>query len=272
MIINIFWNWIKSPAGQRVLLFISMSAIFLFFFQTCAKNRRLEEELQKKSNNIVALQDTVRIERTRSGELQQVKTVLIIDIKELKAINAELYKEVKDQNQKVYYISKLTTELADKLKNWSPGGEHTFNPVTGTDDISWSFDTIGIDWSRKLSGKTSFKVTSDCDGYKIEPKGSFLENINYKFSLVTGLKKSESHKGSLEIFVKSTYPGMMFTDIQGSIVNPEDLKEYLSSSKIKKWSIGPYFGIGYGVTLEKTPQLLPVLNIGIGVQYKLLSF
>ena len=65
---------------------------------------------------------------------------------------------------------------------------------------------------------------------------------------------------------------MVFTDIQGAIVNPEEFKKFLPSPKPKKFSFGPYLGIGYGITLESTPRLAPSVNIGLGVQYKLFNF
>lgn len=266
------FKWVFSPTGQRVILFSALVIFVLFFLKGCNDKARLEAELRMANNNIVALNDTVRIEKTRSGELQYVKTTLIADMKTLKDLNSDLYKEVKDQKSQVYYLSKITAEINDRIGGWNPGGEHTYDPVTGNDAIDWKFDTTGTNWSRSIAGTTSFKITSSCNGYKVDPVGSRLGNVDYKFGLTTGLKESETHKGSLEIFIKSTYPGMTFTDIQGSIVNPEDFRKYLPSPKPHKWSFGPYVGIGYGITLQQTPRLVPTFNVGLGLQYKLFSF
>lgn len=266
------WKWISDPKNSRVMVFAVFVVLLFLLLKSCSKNSRLEAELEMKEINITALQDSVRTEKTRSGELQQVKTALMADLKDLKKLNIDLYKEVKDQKQKVFYISKLIAEIVDKMNEWTPGGEYSYDPVDGTDNISWKFDTAGAGWSRDISGKTSFRVISTCEGYAITPIGSVLEHANYSFGLTTGLKKSEKYPDNLEIFVKSTYPGMVFTSIEGSLVNPDDFKDFFPSPREKRWSFGPYLGIGYGVTLEKVPQLLPTLNVGVGVQYKLISF
>ena len=248
-------------------------ALFLFMYlKSCDERSKLEEELAIRDNNLIALKDSLRVEKTKNGELQYIKTAFIADIKALKELNKDLYNEVKSQKSEVYYISKITAEIKDRIKGLTPGGDHKYDPVSGNDNISWEFDTTGTNWGRTIEGVTSFKVTSTCNGYKIEPKGSQLKDVKYKFSLVTGIKESEINKGSLEIFINSTYPGMTFTDIQGSVVNPEELKKYLPSPKPHKWSVGPYVGVGYGVTLQQTPMFFPVFNVGIGLQYKIFSF
>jgi hypothetical protein len=266
------WNWVRDSRNQTAVMFIGIVVLVILFFRGCSEEERLRAELRMKENNIIALKDTVRTEKTRSGEMQQVKTILMADMKDLRDLNKNLYDEVKDQKGKVYYISQITAKLNDKLKNWTPGGEYIYDSVSGTDIISWNFDTSGNDWGRKISGRTSFKIASTCSGYTVTPRSSYLENLSYNFSITTGLKESQKFPGHLEIFVNSSYPGMTFDRIDGSLVNPSDFKKYLPSEKPKKWSIGPYIGLGYGITLQNTPQLAPVFSLGIGIQYKVISF
>lgn len=266
------WEWVKEPKNWKVLTFMSVALLVILNLKSCEENRRLQAEIRLKENNLIALRDTVRQEKLKNGDIQQVKVALLSDLKDLKELNSDLFDEVKKQKTQVFYLSKLTAELSDKVGGMSSGDSHHFDPVSGKDVLTWNFDTTGSNWSRSLNGFTAFSILSDCNGYRITPGTSFLENLTYNFSITTGLKESEKYPGSLEIFVNSTYPGMNFTDIQGSVVNPSEFKKYLPSEKPKNWSFGPYFGVGYGVTLQNTPQLLPTLNIGLGVQYKILSF
>ena len=135
------------------------------------------------------------------------------------------------------------------------------------------FDTTGVDWSRKLNGKSMFTLKYDTSGkYTVTPQYSSLSQFEQTMKITTGLEASKTQKGMLEIFVRSSYPGMVFSDINGSIINPEEFKNFLPKPKVKHFSLGPYIGLGYGVTLEHTPHLVPVVNIGIGVQYKLINF
>jgi hypothetical protein len=266
------WSWITNPRNQSAVLFLAGVVLAILFLRGCNQQERLEAELRMKENNLIAMKDTVRIEKTKSGELQYVKTAFMADMNDLKELNRDLYDKVKDQESQVFYISQIAAQIQDKVNGFTAGGDHDYDPVSGNDNITWTFDTTGTNWSRKIVGSTQFKVTSTCSGYTIEPRGSNLSEVNYKFGLTTGLKESEKYPGSLEIFINSSYPGMTFSDIQGSIVNPEDFKKFLPSTKVKKWSLGPYVGLGYGLTLNKTPQLVPTFNFGLGLQYKVISF
>lgn len=266
-------SWLTDPKNQKKILIGIVAILILLLWKGCKDRAALESANLQAANNILALQDTVRTEKTKSGETQFVKNALITDLRNLKDMNIDLYNEVKNQRKAIFYISKLTASIMDTLKRQSSGDVASFDPGTGADQITWNFDTIGADWSRKLNGKSLFTVKLDSTGkYTITPKFSVLDNFNQTMKITTGIQESNTHPGMPEIFIRSSYPGMTFTDIQGAIVNPEELKKFLPSPKPKHFSFGPYIGLGYGITLESTPRFAPVVNIGLGVQYKLFNF
>lgn len=263
-------EWIK--ANSTKILVIAVAILIFLMWQTCQSNADLKVRLQQSENNVIALKDTVRIEKTKSGEVQYIKSALVSDLEQLKNLNLELYNEVKNQKKQIFYIAKMTASLQDTLKRYSSGDVATKDHGTGADQIVWNFDTTGVDWERKINGKSLFTVKVDSTGkYVITPKGSQLENFTQKFKLTTGLEASKSKKGMLEIFVRSSYPGMKFDNIDGAVVDPADFKKYLSAPN-KRFSVGFQAGIGYGITLEKSPRFVPTLNVGFGIQYKLFSF
>lgn len=266
-------TWLIDPKNRTKILIGIIVILCLLVWKGCNDKNRLEAENLQTKNNLLAMKDTVRIEKTKSGEIQFVKDALIADMKSLKEMNLELYNEVKNQKKTIFYIAQMTASIRDSLKSQSSGDKAGKDPSTGADMLVWNFDTTGTDWSRKLNGKSLFTVKYDTSGkYTITPKFSVLENFEQKMKITTGLEASKTQKGMLEIFIRSSYPGMTFTDINGAVVNPEDFKKYLPTPKPKKFSVGPYIGVGYGVTLEKIPQLVPSINVGIGVQYKLFNF
>jgi len=262
-------KWILENRELKISIALVLACVF--WFRSCKENERLQTEISTRDANIIALKDSIRTEKLRNGAVQQVKASLVAEMSDLKKMNIELYEAVKEQRTQVFYMSKLTASINDKLKNFSGGGEHTYDPVTGKDMISWKFDTVSKEWNRKLQGFTSFKIVSDCKGYKIDHIGSTITDFSQNFKITTGLKESEKYPGNLEIFVSSTYPGMVFTDIQGSVVNPNDFKKYLPSEKPKNFTVGPYIGIGYDL-LKKEPTVVPSINLGFGLQYKIFSF
>lgn len=266
-------SWLTDSKNQKIVLIGIVVVLILFLWRGCQDRKALESANLQAANNLLAMQDTVRIEKTKNGEIQFVKDAFITDLKNLKDMNIDLYNEVKDQRKNIFYISQMTASIRDSLKRQSSGDKATFNPGTGFDQISWNFDTLGTDWSRTLNGKSLFTVKLDSIGkYTVTPKYSVLDNFNQTMKITTGIQESKTQPGMPEIFIRSSYPGMVFTDINGAIVNPEDLKKFLPSPKPKNWSFGPYIGLGYGITLESTPRLAPTFNIGLGVQYKLLNF
>jgi len=89
------------------------------------------------------------------------------------------------------------------------------------------------------------------------------------FSFVTGLREKD---GSLEIFVTPKYPDMKITNIEGAIVDPHKSDVLKNMFPEKKWSVGPYLGVGLGAKVLGEPAFGPVINIGIGVQYSWWKF
>lgn len=267
-----FWSFVTNSKNLSLVFFVLMCVAIGLVVIECSRNSKLKKELNSSESNVIALTDTVRIEKTKNGELEYIKTTMIGDIKNIKQMNEVLYDEIQNQKEKVYYISQMTTKINDKTSQWSNTGSYNYNPVTGMNEISWNFDTTGVDWSRKINGKTIFKTTSTCSGYSISNMTSLLTNSDYSFKITTGIKKSKTYPGKLEIFVKSSYPNMVFENIDGAIVNPEDFSDMITKSKTKNWSFGPYVGIGYGLTLEKNPSFAPVLSVGLSLQYKIISF
>jgi hypothetical protein len=264
-------TWISK---NEKLIFLSIIVVLcLFLYKGCLDKAHLESTNLQATNNILAMNDSVRIEKTKNGELQFVKSALVTDMKNLKDMNIELYNEVKNQKKAIFYISQMTSVIKDDIKKQSNDDIAYKDPSTGADIIKWNFDTINDNWSRILNGKSYFTVKYDTSGkYTVKPSYSVIDTLKQTMKLTTGLKASETKKDMLEIFIKSSYPGMTFTEIDGAIINPEDFKKYLPKTKPKPFAIGPYVGLGYGITLKNTPQLVPVFNVGIGVQYKIINF
>lgn len=253
---------------KTTAMLVIIIVLGLLVWRGCDARSSLESDIQTARLNLIALNDSMRIEQTRNGSMQFVKSALIADMKDLRSLNSALYSEVRNQRNTIFYIGQMTAAIRDSLKRQSTSDGVTIDPVTGDHSIAWNFDTSGVDWSRRLSGRSVFGVRGDT----ITPKFSTLDNFGLGMKITTGLQASEIHKGMVEIFVRSSYPNMNFSEIDGAIVNPEDFRKYLPSPKPKRYSVGPYVGVGYGVTLTGSPRLVPTVNVGVGVQLGVISF
>jgi hypothetical protein len=91
------------------------------------------------------------------------------------------------------------------------------------------------------------------------------------FSFVTGLREKDK---ALEIFVTPKYPGMTVTQIEGAVIDPYKSDVLKKMFPNKKFSLGPYVGVGVGagVGLNGKPIFGPVFNIGVGLQYSIIKF
>jgi hypothetical protein len=91
------------------------------------------------------------------------------------------------------------------------------------------------------------------------------------FSFVTGLREKDK---SLEIFVTPKYPGMTITSMEGAIIDPHKSEVLKKMFPQKKWSVGPFAGVGIGAGSSFTgkPIAGPFFCVGVSLQYSWFKF
>jgi hypothetical protein len=169
--------------------------------------KNLENKLAIKDQNESALLDTVRVMKTKNGELESARIALAGSRDELKKLSADLSAELKKEKGKVRYITKV--EMAYQK-------DTTSIPTT----VSMQ-DSIGLirtdmkDSCRLFRGYTSFVLSK---GRALNPKFVVEEDV-FNLNLITGLRERNKQ---LEIFVRSSCPGVTIQDIQGAVIDPND--------------------------------------------------
>jgi hypothetical protein len=184
--------------------------------------------------NLDALNDTVRIQKNKAGEATYVRKTLLADKKSLEKLNKDLKDELDKQEGKVIVIEKVITET--KVDTHYVNNYLT-SYQNGNYSLDWKYDSLfSVNNYRKFSGKSFFTVDT--------------------------------------IFVTPKYPGMKITEIEGAVIDPHKSDVLKTMFPNKKWSVGPYVGIGIGAGygLNGNPIAGPVFNIGLGVQYSLFKF
>lgn len=217
--------------------------------------------------NLDALKDTVRVQKNKAGEATYVRKALLADKKSLEKLNKDLKDELDKQEGKVIVIERVVTETkvdTQYVNNFlSSYGNNKFS-------LDWKYDsTFSANNYRKFSGKSFFIV--DTLNNKVLPGITRIDQDEMGFSFVTGLREKDK---ALEIFVTPKYPGMTVTQIEGAVIDPYKSDVLKKMFPNKKFSLGPYVGVGVGagVGLNGNPIFGPVFNIGVGLQYSIIKF
>ena len=256
----------KRNNKRKDLFYLSVIVItILLLLKQCNGNRDLQAKIDYQNQNLAALQDTVRVQKNKAGEDMYVKKTLLATKNNLEELNKKLYDELKKVEGDVITIHDVETVV--KVDT-----QYVDNTVTvyadGNYSLDFKLDTVFSEGNyRKLSGNSFFAI--DSTSHNVIPGQTRINEDEMGFSFVTGLREKD---GSLEIFVTPKYPDMKITNIEGAIVDPHKSEVLKNMFPEKKWSVGPYLGVGLGAKVLGEPAFGPVINIGIGVQYSWWKF
>ena len=190
----------KVLAGALVIVV----ALLLWEFY---HNKNLENKLAIENQNKAALLDSVRIMKTKNGELESAKLTLAGSVDEIKKMNADLAAELKKEKGQVRYITKTDIKYERDTQYITPQVSIQDSVGTIRNDIE--------DSCRMFKGHTSFVFSK---GAITNPQ-FIVEKDEFNLKLVTGLRERNKQ---LEIFVRSSCPNVMVSDIQGAVIDPND--------------------------------------------------
>jgi len=106
-VIKTIWTVLNS----RVFMMGVALLGFVLFLNTCQDKKELEREKIKTDQNYAAMGDSLLVIKKKNGELETSKDVFIATEKELKKLNAELYKDVKEQKGEVITLTNAVIRL-----------------------------------------------------------------------------------------------------------------------------------------------------------------
>jgi len=169
--------------------------------------KNLENKLAIAGQNKAALLDSVRVMKTKNGELESAKLTLAGSLGEIKKMNEDLAKELKKEKGKVRFIT--NTEIV-----YQKAPDSGMAVVTIQDSVG-SIRTDIEDSCREFKGHTSFVFSKG----KITNPMFVVEKDEFNLKLVTGLRERDKQ---LEIFVRSSCPNVTIQNIQGAVIDPND--------------------------------------------------
>lgn len=249
--------------GSRSILITTLIIIILLLsgslYWVYTKYESKKIELQNETQNRIALGDSVRVSKTREGDLLYSKAILIADVKNLKDLNVELANRVNNLGGRVVELTTTIISLEGELST-----------IKNNTLVSNGDDTYGIEWElsrdygddnkRVLSGITNFGVTQN--PFKITPLNTVITRDFQTISITQGIILKN---GVYEAFATSKFPGVSFTEIDSAIVEPDI--HPITKKAIKKFNLGGY--IGYGGTYDAVSNTFHTgFQLGAGALFK----
>lgn len=231
--------------------------ILLLLFQ-CNRTNKIETNLEISNQNNKALNDSVRISKTKNNKIEYSKQILVSENNSLKNLNKDLHHELKNEKGKVYEITKIVSSIkTDTI--YANTTSILYGDTSGV--IKWLIDTSYSDNNKRLlEGLFEFNIDSS---NKFSDFNTIIVRDEIEFSLVTGLKEVD---GKVEIFVRSDYPGLVIKELDGALVDVKNhpvLKKY---TKRKKFGIGIIGGYGFS-----SGSNIGVI-FGVGLSYNIIQF
>lgn len=225
-------NFIKKNLYKIIVTIVAIIFIILFFYSCGRESRALEvanKKLAVATQNIAALQDTIRLTKTKDNKPEFDKLAFLTDkVENLEKLNVDLARTVKNINGKVSSIIKSSVSVTRDSFPVVVKAEMVDSTITATFDHDTTYSPGNY---RKLSGFTQYNLRNGNTNAMVTK-----DKIGMTFT--TGIKNFK--EGKPEIFVTSDYPGFKVDSLAGAVLNPDLFKP---KPRQKLLTLG--FNIGY---------------------------
>lgn len=236
--------------------------ILLLFLLKCShdSNNNLEADLVLKNYNLEAMKDSAETVTLKYGEISTQKKSLVTSLEDLEKYNDSLANRVK-------YLKKELDVKPITYVKWKTRIVHdtTYidSKVTRIDTnkflVTFKKDTVYSEGnSRFLSGRLYLNVNGDklhVGGFTID-RDEMVLDAEIVFS-----EKDEE----IVVNVISSHPGFNAEQIESVVLDPK-LHPELKKLNNKRFILGPYVGLGFGLDGTIKPQ------VGVGLTYKIIGF
>lgn len=245
--------------------FIGIAIVALLVLKQCNQISNLKQDLEnteniadRNFNNYKAAQDSIKLEKNKSGQLVSRIGAFEYDVEVLKTDNTKIlnrYNKVLKEKTKLENINTLiSTDLTikDSILNSTVAVSQDMDTVTFKFNDNKNWDKYNY---REFSGE--LKLTKLDSMFTIK---SSRFDFNQGIGLTTAIVREE---GREVLRITTPYPGLNFTSIENiNIVNDKLNQKY---KKKAGWSVG--VGFGYGINLNNNQVISTGPSIGIGLYY-----
>jgi hypothetical protein len=238
------WSFIKSK------IFIALVIIVLIIFNAiqCSRIKDLKRQQNISDINIIALNDSLKYEKLRSGDLQVSIASYVASEKELKDLNKKLYDEVKAQKGRVISLTDAIIQLrqdSTTLRKYLVEKDSIIQKLLKIDDntyvapwsLTYKYDSTNFD---VFTGRTYIGIGKK-DPLELLHLDTELTNRLTQIDLIWGQKVE---KGQYRVFVQSGYPGFTVAQMQGVLIDPNTNPDIKKLIKKRHWFTGFSLGLG----------------------------
>lgn len=300
-----FWEFLNSKVFLYILLGI-LVIIGLSYYRAY-KQESISRDIAEQ--NLIAANDSIKVEKLKTGELQASIASYIATENQLRKLNEELYKEVKKQEGKVLSLNKVVFQLEqdkkmleEKINLLETIIEQPIFINDSTFKVSWqlkydwdenNFDLFNGDTYIGVYPKESFSLKSrlgyfyeeydklDADNLpgiefnKIEDIITFehlkteLVNRKSQIELVFGQKIEDN---SLRVFIQTSYPGFSPVSLQGVLIDPSTnpyIKQLIKTRSVFPNTWTVGIGPSFGYNFINAK---PYFGVGINLNYNLFQW
>jgi hypothetical protein len=250
--------------------FVICAVIFaLLLLRQCNVNDRLEGEVRREHNNLLASQDSVRFISNKAGNSVYEKSAYELKMSELSKENKDLIGKLDLAKRKTpEVVIQTVTKYIDVFRD-VPTKVHK-DEATGQEFVSFTHnpELPGQNFLR-ISGKIPYEIKINQNQNDLSLVTADLiskpaqVDIEQKISIVTGLYRDPKSK-RLMTRVSTDYPGITFSDINSFKIEdtPENRKTLMQERK--RFGIGLNAGFGYVAGVN---GISPGIYLGVGLHF-----
>ena len=247
---------------------IAAVILALLLLRQCNVSDRMEAEVKREHNNLLASQDSVRFISNKNGNLVNEKSAYELKMSELSDDNKDLIEKLDLSKKKTpEVVIQTIVKYIDVFRD-VPTKVH--KDQTGQEYVTFTHNpTLPGQNSLKISGKIPYeiKINQNETDPKIVSANLITNpaeiNIEQQISIVSGLYRDPKTK-RLMTRVSTDYPGITFSDINSFQIKdtPENRKTLMQERK--RFGLGLNMGFGYVVGAG---GISPGVYIGAGFHF-----
>lgn len=245
--------------GFKHVAYAALLVLCLLLWNECNRTDELEARAERAEANIEALNDSLREEKDRNGNLVYRKRELQSTVDQLKDLNGDLHEKVTSLRKEV----EQATDMEFRIKRDTLTVESEVDSTyahRGKYGIEWEFDSTyaGANY-RRLAGVSEFRI--DTTGL-VTPLNTRITEDVIGVELFTGVNRTDD--GDREIFVRSKHPGFEVKKLNGANLGPPPEKD----GKGDLFVVGPYMGAGVNTKGRVYPSVGMAVVFNLNRQYK----
>lgn len=261
----------KLVSGKNTFL-VAVVVLALLLFRQCGITNNAKKEAERSLHNLLAEQDSVKVIKSKLGNVLVEKSAFQLKYSELSADQKELISQLElgknkrpgvvIETQVVYRDSLIMVPVSTQIKD-------------GVSQLAFNYDPI-LPGSNKLSisGKIPYTMKNDtlANGVfsSILLPGQANLSIEQRIDLVTGLYR-DPKTNRLFVRASTSFPGIAFNDIQAlDMVDDPGTRKALKGAR-KPFALG--FNFGYGMVISPSGYMTgPSIGVGLNYSPKFLQF